>query len=139
MKDETQVKDEIILVVKEAIRDNTTLAAVDWEPAELDSNDVDHIAEAVADRLYANGYGDVAEWKKRAEVAERNEKIKERALDKATELAYEYRTEADTLSCSSCPMFHIFDSCKERGLYVECSKHWKEEILRQAEREIEEE
>lgn len=71
MKDETQVKDEIILVVKEAIRDNTTLAAVDWEPAELDSNDVDHIAEAVADRLYANGYGDVAEWKKRAEVAER--------------------------------------------------------------------
>lgn len=56
MKDETQVKDEIILVVKEAIRDNTTLAAVDWEPAELDSNDVDHIAEAVADRLYADGW-----------------------------------------------------------------------------------
>lgn len=56
MKDETQVKDEIILVVKEAIRDNTTLAAVDWEPAELDSNDVDHIAEEVADRLYADGW-----------------------------------------------------------------------------------
>ena len=56
MKDETQVKDEIILVVKEAIGDNTTLAAVDWEPAELDSNDVDHIAETVADRLYADGW-----------------------------------------------------------------------------------
>lgn len=139
MKDETQVKDEIILVVKEAIRDNTTLAAVDGELAELNSNDVDHIAEAVADRLYADGYGDVAEWKRRAEVAERNDKIKERALDKATELAYEYRTEADTLSCSSCPMFHIFDSCKERGLYKDCSRRWKEEILRQAEREIEEE
>lgn len=79
------------------------------------------------------------EWKKRAEAAERNEKIKDRALDKATELAYEYRTEADTLSCSSCPMFHIFDSCKERGLYKDCSRRWKEEILRQAEREIEEE
>ena len=79
------------------------------------------------------------EWKRRAEVAERNDKIKDRALDKATELAYEYRTEADTLSCSSCPMFHIFDSCKERGLYEDCSKRWKEEILRQAEREIEEE
>lgn len=56
MKDETQVKDEIILVVKEAIRDNTTLAAVDWEPAELDSDDVDNIAEAVADRLYEDGW-----------------------------------------------------------------------------------
>lgn len=79
------------------------------------------------------------EWKRRADVAERNDKIKDRALDKATELAYEYRTEADTLSCSSCPMFHIFDSCKERGLYKDCSKRWKEEILRQSEREIEEE
>lgn len=63
MKDETQVKDEIILVVKEAIGDNTTLAAVDWEPAELDSNDVDHIAEEVADRLYVDG------WRKQRDTA----------------------------------------------------------------------
>lgn len=70
MKDETQVKDEIILVVKEAIRDNTSATDID-DIVELDSNDVDHIAEAVADRLYADGYGDVAEWKRRAEVAER--------------------------------------------------------------------
>ena len=99
----------------------------------------DKAREQLADALLANGIGDVAEWKRRAEVAERNDKIKDRALDKATELAYEYRTEADTLSCSSCPMFHIFDSCKDRGLYKDCSKRWKEEILRQAEREIEEE
>lgn len=92
-----------------------------------------------ADALLENGIGDVAEWKHRAEVAERNDKIKDMALDKATELAYECRTETDTLSCSSCPMFHIFDSCKERGLYKDCSKRWKEEILSQAERKIVEE
>ena len=76
--------------------------------------------------------GIIQEYKHRAEVAER-------ALDKATELAYEYRTEADTLSCSSCPMFHIFDRCKERGLYEDCSKRWKEELLQQAEKELAEE
>lgn len=69
MKDETQAKDEIIIVVKEVIAGNTSARDID-DIAELDSNDVDHIAEAVADRLYADGYGDVAEWKKRAEVAE---------------------------------------------------------------------
>ena len=73
------------------------------------------------------------DYKHRAEVAER-------ALDKATELAYEYRTEADTLSCSSCPMFEgIFPKCSDRGLYVDCSKRWKEEIMQQAEKELSEE
>lgn len=60
MKDETQVKDEIILVVKEVIADNTLARDID-DIVELDSNNVDHIAEAVADRLYADG------WRKRAE------------------------------------------------------------------------
>lgn len=59
MKDETQAKDEIILVVKEAMADNTSARDID-DIAEIDSNDVDHIAEAVADRLYADG------WRKRA-------------------------------------------------------------------------
>lgn len=73
------------------------------------------------------------EYKHRAEVAER-------ALDKATELAYTYRTENDTLSCSSCSFFDsIFDRCKERGLYEDCSKRWKEELLQQAEKELAEE
>ncbi len=73
------------------------------------------------------------QYKHRAEVAER-------ALDKATELAYEYRTEADTLSCSSCPMFEeIFPKCSERGLYVECSKRWKETLIEQAEKDLSEE
>lgn len=89
------------------------------------------IYEYYADALIAEGIGNVSEYKHRAEVSER-------ALDKATELAYEYRTEADTLSCSSCPMSHIFDSCKERGLYKDCAKRWKEELLKQAEKELEE-
>lgn len=74
----------------------------------------------------------VKEYKHRAEVAER-------ALDKATELAYTYRTQDDTLSCSSCPFDSIFDRCKERGLYEDCSKRWKEELLQQAEKEMQEE
>lgn len=112
-------------------------------------------AEYIADALIAAGIGDVKgikneaiaaklvaqtsasaalewvkEWKHRALVAER-------ALDKATELAYTYRTQDDTLSCSSCPFFDsIFDRCKEQGLYEDCSKRWKEELLRQAEKEL---
>lgn len=54
--DEINVKDEIITAVKEAISANTTLAAVDWEPAQLYSDDVDHIAEMVAENLYTAGY-----------------------------------------------------------------------------------
>ena len=74
----------------------------------------------------------IRRMKHRAEVAER-------ALDKATELAYTYRTQDDTLSCSSCPFDSIFDRCKERGLYEDCSKRWKEELLQQAEKELAEE
>lgn len=93
--DKIEIKDEIIIAVKEAIRENTTLAAVDYELAEIDCNDVDHIAEAVAEMLYNAGYRktftsdfasdtqkafkegyqkgitDIDEWKRRAEVAEK--------------------------------------------------------------------
>ena len=88
--------------------------------------------EELANALIKAGIGNISEYKHHAEVSEM-------ALDKATELAYEYRIEADTLSCSSCPMFHIFDSCKERGLYKDCAKRWKEELLKQAEKELQEE
>lgn len=75
----------------------------------------------------------IKEYKHRAARAER-------ALDKAVELAYEYRTEADTLSCSSCPMGdELFPKCKDRGLYKECSKRWKEQLIEQAEKELAEE
>ena len=90
-------------------------------------------ANAISNALISAGIGDVSEYKHKAEVAER-------ALDKATELAYTYRTQDDTLSCSSCPFFDsIFDRCKEQGLYEDCSKRWKEELLRQAEKELAEE
>lgn len=85
-------------------------------------NDLEKQVEYVTDALINNKYG--------------NTEILNKALDKAVELAYEYRVEADTLSCSSCPMFYIFDKCKDRGLYQECSKRWKEELLRQAEEEV---
>lgn len=75
-------------------------------------------AERLADALLANGIGDVAEWKRRAEVAERNDKIKERALDKAS------YTIAMTYTNSNW----------ERN-----SKQFKDKYLQQAEREIEEE
>lgn len=91
-----------------------------------------YAANAIADALIAAGIGDVSEYKHRAEVAER-------ALDKATELAYTYRTQDDTLSCSSCPFDSIFDRCNERGLYENCSKRWKEELLQQSEKELQEE
>lgn len=74
-----------------------------------------------------------------AEEAKHRAEVAERALDKATELAYTYRTQDDTLSCSSCPFDSIFDRCKERGLYEDCSKRWKEELLQQAEKELAEE
>lgn len=61
------------------------------------------------------------------------------ALSKATELAYEWRSQVDTLSCSSCPLFEgLFDSCKENGLYENCANQWKKELIRQAEEELKE-
>ena len=87
-------------------------------------------AELIAETAAHVGIDRISKLKHRAEVAER-------ALDKATELAYEYRTEMDTLSCSSCDMFdEIFPRCKERGLYEECSKRWKEALIEQAEKEL---
>lgn len=86
--------------------------------------------DAEKDRLY---------WVNKYKEAEYRAEVAERALDKATELAYTYRTQDDTLSCSSCPFDGIFDKCKEHGLYKECSKRWKEELLHQAEKELAEE
>ena len=122
------------------------------------------IYDFFADALIAAGIGDVKEAEKKyrnamlmaiksqtissersrymelnKNIAEHRAVVAERAFEKATELAYEYRTEYDTLSCSSCPMFHIFDRCKERGLYEDCSKRWKEELIKQAEKELAEE
>ena len=82
---------------------------------------------------------EVSKAESRAKEAEHRAEVAERALDKATELAYTYRTQDDTLSCSSCPFDSIFDRCKERGLYEDCSKRWKEELLQQAEKELAEE
>ena len=103
---------------------------------QVDSLEITNIAlqagydDAENDRLY---------WVNKYKEAEHRVEVAERALDKATELAYTYRTQDDTLSCSSCPFDSIFDRCKERGLYEDCSKRWKEELLQQAEKELAEE
>ena len=108
-------------------------------------------SEKLADALIEAGIGDVETLQKigahataiavlQAAKAEHRAEVAERTLDKATELAYTYRTQDDTFSCSSCPFFDsIFDRCKERGLYEDCSKRWKEELLWQAEKELAEE
>lgn len=97
-------------------------------------------AEAEANRyemLYKLQNRDMAIAERRAYDAEHRALVTEKALDKAVELAYEWRTEMDTLSCSSCPVSDdIFPRCKDRGLYEECSKRWKESLIQQAEIEI---
>lgn len=107
------------------------------------------IAEGLCDKntlderyqtLMAAGFVQMASLRLDLEKVLHRAEVAERALDKAVELAYEYRTEADTLSCSSCPMGdELFPKCKDRGLYKECSKRWKEQLIEQAERELAEE
>lgn len=67
---EVEMKDKIILVVKEAIRENTTLAAVDWEAAEIYSDDVDNIADEIADKLCPL-VTEAEKQERRADIAER--------------------------------------------------------------------
>lgn len=62
-----EIKDKIILAVKDAIANNAEAVNCDYDIIEIDCNDVDHIAEQVADTLIAANIGDVTEWKERAE------------------------------------------------------------------------
>lgn len=66
-----ELKDKIILAVKETIAKNVVFATGDYLYAEIDYDDVDHIAEQVADTLIAANIGDITEWKERAEKAEK--------------------------------------------------------------------
>lgn len=50
-----ELKDKIILAVKNAIAKNVVFATGDYLYAEIDYDDVDHIAEQVADTLIAAG------------------------------------------------------------------------------------
>lgn len=81
----------------------------------------------------------VEEAKHRSFVFER-ELVKHKiAFDKAIKLAYKLRTDLDVLSCSSCEFGYAIDTYKKIGLYDDCENRWKEELLQQAEREVEEE
>lgn len=62
-----EIKDKIILAVKKAITNRAEVVDCYHDIMEIDSNDVDHIAEQVADALISANIGDVAAWKERAE------------------------------------------------------------------------
>ena len=66
-----EIKDKIILAVKEAIANNAEAVDCDYDIIKIDCNDVDHIAEQVADTLIAASIGDVTEWKEKVECAKR--------------------------------------------------------------------
>ena len=66
-----EIKDKIILAVKEAIANNAEAVDCDYDIIEIDCDDVDHIAEQVADALIAEGIDDVTEWKEKVECAKR--------------------------------------------------------------------
>ena len=76
--------------------------------------------ESVADALIAAGIGDVSEWKHRAKIAERA--VREFAVQ---------------VGCKSCPFYCRcgIDSPNAKNDYQECY----EAMLRQAERELQEE
>lgn len=80
----------------------------------------------------------VEEAKHRSFVFERELVKYKMAFDKAIKLAYKIRTDFDVLSCSSCEFGYAIDVCKKTGLYSDCENRWKEELLQQAEHEIEE-
>lgn len=54
-----EIKDKIILVVKKAIANRAEVVDCYHDIMEIDGNDVDHIAEEVADALIAASIGDV--------------------------------------------------------------------------------
>lgn len=80
----------------------------------------------------------VEEARHRSFVFERELVKYKMAFDKAIKLAYKIRTDFDVLSCSSCKFGYAIDVCKKTGLYNDCENRWKEELLQQAQREIEE-
>ena len=88
-----ETKDKIILAVKKAITNRAEVVDCDYDIIEIDCNDVDHIAEQVADALIAAGIGDVTEWKEKVECAKRILQIPT-LPNGATDLSYfEYKGE----------------------------------------------
>lgn len=66
-----ETKDKIILAVKEAIVNNAEAVDCNRDIMEIDCNDVDHIAEQIADTLLSANIGDVTEWKEKVACAKR--------------------------------------------------------------------
>lgn len=92
-----EIKDKIIIAVKSAIANIAEAVDCNYDIIEIDCNDVDHIAEQVADMLIAASIGDVAEWKERAErhrvIALPGGKIKQLYSDEEVEQIAKERDE----------------------------------------------
>lgn len=117
-------RDKIIEIIRKRLTELSGSCQTDDIPLDKKSAEiVKGFAYELADAFIAAGIGDVAEWKKRAEVAER-------ALEYAIS---EYR-------CDECPCIDC--NAEIRGSQ-ECvnliAKTYKEEAERDIEREIEEE
>lgn len=100
-----QQKDEIILIVKKAIADNSIPFEDSDEFVELDCSDVDNIADEVYEALYNAGYRKVPEYaviipaeEREAEMKATNETLAERDRLKAEierlKVEIKYKTEA---------------------------------------------
>lgn len=112
MDKDTQ-RDMLICIIKKAMNTHMSIPKDMDDFVTLDSNDFDHIAEDAADEILANDIGNLAEWKRRAEVAEQKYEI---ALEKVC---------------------HTFQKYPKH--YQTALKRFDDEITRQAEHEIEEE
>lgn len=71
------MKNSIILLIKECIASHACIQTENGNVIGLFLDDiaVDHIADDAADALIAADFGDVTEWKRRAEVAEKKYNI----------------------------------------------------------------
>lgn len=126
---------EVDFILNELIRNNIGDISI-WQNQVKTEHSMQELAKSFHDEKCLEYDLLNAKYQKLQVESELNNKVKDIALDKAINLAFEYRTTLDTLSCSSCPFESAFDQCKRKGLYLSCVDTWKEEILKEAKSEV---
>ena len=115
-------KDEIILMVKKAIANNSTPFNDSDEFVELDCSDVDNIADEVYEALYNAGYRKVPEYAVIIPAEEREEEIKatnEILAERDGLKAERERLEAEIKYKTEVIRNAVKDFAKEYGVEVE--------------------
>lgn len=144
-----EIKDKIILVVKDAIANNAEAVDCDYDIIEIDCEDVDHIAEQVADTLIAANIGDVSWWERKCKLCEEDWFLQKKQIEHYAESykemlqedldAYKHRAEvAERAFDNTMKVFHeilcaIFPDTK-----IDLDE-WKKTNLANAEKELAEE